>query len=58
MDKWILRHLKGTLDVCLVCGAKAQYMDLVRLIDLDHESDLEIRTSLVVGLVQSPLLKV
>ena len=49
--KWILRHLKITLDVFLMYGANAPHMDLVGLIDLDHESDLEIRRSLVVGLV-------
>ena len=56
--KWILQHLKGTLDVCLVYSANSRHTNLVGLIALDQESDLEIRTSLVVGLVQSLLLKV
>ena len=50
--------MKGELDVYLVYGTNARHTDLVGLIDSDHESDLEIRRSLAVGLVQSLLLKV
>ena len=53
-----MRHLTGTLDVFVVYGANARHTNLVGLIDSDHESDMEIRRSLVVGLVQSLLQEV
>ena len=48
--------MKRTLDVFLVYGSNAWHTDLVRLKDSDHETDLLISISLVVGLVQSLLL--
>ena len=46
------------LDVCLVYGGNEQHTYLFRWIDLDHEGDLEVRRSPVVGLVESLILKV
>lgn len=56
--KWILPHFKGIFDVGLVYGANTRHTNLFGSMDLDHESDLAIRWSLVFGLVQSLVLNV